>query len=60
MVFRYEDVCLQSSRDLRTSTIQGERDELVMLADPARLLKGNCICAAWPHGDAFQSHVDQS
>ena len=34
MVFRYEDVCLQSSRDLRTSTIQGERDELVMLADP--------------------------
>jgi hypothetical protein len=31
MILRYEDVALYSSRDLRSATIQGERDELVTL-----------------------------
>jgi hypothetical protein len=31
MILRYEDVPLYSSRDLRSATIQGERDELVTL-----------------------------
>tara|TARA_B110000503_G_scaffold45937_1_gene75053 strand:- start:1566 stop:2390 length:825 start_codon:yes stop_codon:yes gene_type:complete len=31
IILRYEDVPLYSSRDLRTATIQGERDELVTL-----------------------------
>ena len=31
MILRYEDVPLYSSTDLRSATIQGERDELVTL-----------------------------
>ena len=59
MILRYEVVPLYSSRDLRTATIQGERDERVTLTARGGDSQVTVSTQRGTPGCAFKSDVDQ-